>query len=944
MPEPIAPGTWRAIERTLCWLPLVLGAGNAAALLSPEVLRAPYVLFLAFNLPAHLCVVLVNLAALRWAQTERAHRSVILTSIALLQWTAVVSLSLDFGAVIGLNVAFTALMIMFARVLLDSRVGLFAIVSAQLLGAAFWGSGLLGLVGRIHFLSSVPPVARRPGELALYWMWCALFNTLAWLLSSYAANRFHVAHAVVLERAAGRRTGADALVQAGHGRLTGTELAGNYRLRKLLGRGGMEGDKFGKYRIVGYIGRGGMGAVLRAHDPTLDREVALKMLDGGGDSSAEGHKRMLREARAAAAINHPNAVSVFEVGEVDGVSYLAMELIEGRSLRAYVTDQEAATVAQRLTWMLGAARALSAAHARGIVHRDVKPENVMVRHDGVVKVLDFGIARRSPTAADPRADSVGLTQPGMLVGTPCYMAPEQVRGEALDGRTDQFAWGVVVFELLTGKLPWGAHDKPLRAIAEMGMRPAPKLDIDACAAVVRRALEVKRDARFASMEALIAELEPAVAALPRGAARPSRPSGETAAVALATTAQVSLAPPGMPDTLASPVVADPQPIGTPKPMPGCIGGKYRVVRPLARGGMGAVYEVEHAHTGERCALKVLGGVVAYDPVSIERFKLEARVSSRIKSEHIVRILDADLAPELGGRFFLVMELLDGETLAGIAGSDPQNPERVVAWMRDVARGLEGAHREGIVHRDLKPSNLFLTRRPDGSPVVKILDFGLAKMADVSQSRTVEGAIVGTPLYMAPEQADGGGRAISHYADIWAIGVMAFRFLRGRDYFEAATLSELLSMVLYAEIEPPSARGLDLGPAFDAWFARSCSREPSDRYPSIRAQTAALAQALGTEVKGAVSESEKPPATPSRPAPVAAAGEGSLRGASTDARAEPPGLRAWPIAVGIAAIGAIGVAMVVSQSGAPRSDDVAVSVASPAQVSSADASDGAARAP
>ncbi len=234
------------------------------------------------------------------------------------------------------------------------------------------------------------------------------------------------------------------------------------------------GETFGRYQLLEPLGRGAMGEVYSAYDTVLHRKVALKVLTlssdpatfGSTPSSSNGAARILREARAAAGIAHPNAVSIYDVGEVDGVSFLAMELVAGRTLRTFIGDPSV-PLARRIRWVTDVARALGAAHALGLVHRDIKPENVMVRDDGLVKVLDFGIARRAITkeeaaaagpldraALEKLAISHGtLTAEGVVVGTPMYMAPEQMRGEALDGRTDQFAWGVLAHEVLTRQAP-----------------------------------------------------------------------------------------------------------------------------------------------------------------------------------------------------------------------------------------------------------------------------------------------------------------------------------------------------------------------------------------------------------------------------------------------------------------------------------------------------------
>ena len=291
------------------------------------------------------------------------------------------------------------------------------------------------------------------------------------------------------------------------------------------------GDKFDRYTIEGVIGEGGMGRVYKAHDTRLHRSVALKLLrlDQAADpnDSTNAASRMMREARAAAALDHPNAVSVFDVAEVDGALYIAMEFISGRTLRTYVGDNSVPREI-KLRWLIDTARALAAAHERGLVHRDIKPENVMVRDDGVVKVLDFGIAKRVAIDMPPTgmSDTAMMTQTadGTILGTPRYLSPEQVRGEAVDGRADQFAWGVVAYELLTGELPWKGETTGLNlllAILSTSPDPPSKLAPDLPSlvdATIMKTLSKAPADRFASMEYVVAALESFITASRRSIA------------------------------------------------------------------------------------------------------------------------------------------------------------------------------------------------------------------------------------------------------------------------------------------------------------------------------------------------------------------------------------------------------------------------------------------
>jgi serine/threonine protein kinase len=215
------------------------------------------------------------------------------------------------------------------------------------------------------------------------------------------------------------------------------------------------GDKLGPYEILEPIGKGGMGEVWKAHDPRVGRDIAIKM------SAAQFTERFEREVRAVAALNHPNICTLFDVGP----NYLVMELVEGSTLTDRIKEgpiplDEALRIAQQI------ADALEAAHNRAIVHRDLKPGNVKLRHDGTVKVLDFGLAKIAPTASSEstaRSENsptltIGMTEAGAILGTAAYMPPEQARGKPVDKRADIWSFGVVLYEMLTGERLFQGED------------------------------------------------------------------------------------------------------------------------------------------------------------------------------------------------------------------------------------------------------------------------------------------------------------------------------------------------------------------------------------------------------------------------------------------------------------------------------------------------------
>jgi eukaryotic-like serine/threonine-protein kinase len=293
-------------------------------------------------------------------------------------------------------------------------------------------------------------------------------------------------------------------------------------------------------------------------------------------------------------------------------------------------------------------------------------------------------------------------------------------------------------------------------------------------------------------------------------------------------------------------------------------GRYRIERLLAQGGMGVIYEAEHLATEERVALKVLWPHVLRSTSAVEKFQLEARIAARIGGEHIVRILDAGYD---GARAmpYLAMELLQGQTLqALVSRQGPLTRAEALLALRHVAKALDKAHasvdREGrpapIVHRDLKPDNLFVALREGGDAVVKVLDFGIAKVATQDQALSQE--VRGTPRFMAYEQFTHG--LVTPRLDVWALGLIAFYLLTGHNYWLSTGagndngLAPLLSEVLLSPLEPASERAKKYGAAarwpaaFDAWFFQCVNRDIGARFGSAGAAVQAFAEALGGGVE------------------------------------------------------------------------------------------------
>ena len=283
--------------------------------------------------------------------------------------------------------------------------------------------------------------------------------------------------------------------------------------------------------------------------------------------------------------------------------------------------------------------------------------------------------------------------------------------------------------------------------------------------------------------------------------------------------------------------------------------RYEVVRMLSRGGMGAVYEVVHRETNRRRALKVMLPSLVDDPEMRGRFLREARVTAAIESENLVETFDAGIDPETR-QPFLVMEMLRGSDLETTLLEGPLHWEKVVAILSQVARGLDKTHAAGVVHRDLKPENIFVTKREDGSDLVKLLDFGIAKVVNDSAYKTTRA--LGTPLYMAPEVLERTRDGMSGAIDRYALGHIAYTLLVGEAYFETEcresdSLIATLPLIARGAVTRATVRARDHGMrlpiAFDGWFERATHRAPAERFDTAREQIEALGELLRREPPG-----------------------------------------------------------------------------------------------
>src|SRR5579859_5449996 len=322
-----------------------------------------------------------------------------------------------------------------------------------------------------------------------------------------------------------------------------------------------EKEHIGRYEILEEIGRGAMGVVFKGRDPLIGRAVAVKTITTGVDQSADLLERFYREARAAGSLQHPNIVTIYELAESGGAPFIAMEHLEGESLEKIIARKPALPLATKLGYIVQTCRALDYAHRHGVIHRDVKPANIVVTRDEIVKVVDFGIARLGHASN---------TQTGMLLGTLAYMSPEQIRGQHFDARSDVWAMGIVLYELITYQRPFTGENHAALLLSILQNEPPPIWRVFpecpvALERIIAKCLRKDEKERYSSMESLLKDVENLHFSLTaKGSKSLTQTPAAKASVQPAPTVLLASNPiiPGVLPTSASPIV----PPGAPQPV------------------------------------------------------------------------------------------------------------------------------------------------------------------------------------------------------------------------------------------------------------------------------------------------------------------------------------------------------------------------------------------
>ncbi|MGH9584815.1 MAG: protein kinase domain-containing protein, partial [Bryobacteraceae bacterium] len=552
-----------------------------------------------------------------------------------------------------------------------------------------------------------------------------------------------------------------------------------------------------RYEILEKLGEGGMGTVYKVHDRELDRLVALKTIRPDLASNISTIRRFKQELLLARQISHRNVIRIYDLGVAGGLRFITMEFVEGRDLRSLLVDRGKLSPEESAAIVKQICAGLQAAHAEDVIHRDLKPQNILIDRHGHVRIMDFGLART--------LEQSGITGTGVIVGTADYMSPEQARGDELDARSDLFSLGLIFYELLTGILPFTAESIVTTLLRRTRERAEPIQSVDASipswiGRIAMRCLEPDPARRYQSAAEISLDLEH----------RNAEPDRHTLASAGA------LAPGAM------------------------LGSRYRVEAKAGEGGMGVVYRAMDLDLNRTVALKVIRPELTADPRSTERLKQEILLASRISHRHVLRIHDLG---EAHGLRFISMAWVDGQDLSHLirqCGSLPE--ERIVEVGRQLCEGLDAAHREGIVHRDLKPQNVLL----DSSGNACIGDFGLAETAAGVLAANQTMHLAGTPRYMSPEQVE--GKPVDQRTDIYSLGLILYEMATGAPAFASDSVFQTM---MRRVTEPPKNPKL-VNPALSDHLAqvimRCLERDPEKRYASAHDVLLALSPAAPAQAK------------------------------------------------------------------------------------------------
>ncbi len=597
------------------------------------------------------------------------------------------------------------------------------------------------------------------------------------------------------------------------------------------------------------IGRGGMGVVMKGTRKSDGAVMAVKLLPKAEAKDAKYISRFEREARLLMQLRHPNILHVDNMGHAeDGTYFIVMEFIDGSSLTDLIKNLGRVPPAQALGITKSAAMGLKSAHEQNVIHRDIKPDNVLLTKEGRVKLADFGLAKDT-------SENVRITVTGQVLGTPAFMSPEQGKGAKTDHRTDIYSLGVTLYYMLAGRRPFEGSS-PIEIVLKHIKEPPPPIQEaapglpESVYGLVDRMLAKDPEGRPQTadevIEAIDAVAEQEGYALEEAAAKDGADSfdmtldigglGDMVKEAAARDQTQATGDAGQ--TYAAQYVETGEIIGDVQDeMVGkTIGGKYKVRSKLGEGGMGSVYLVRHVHLQQDYALKVLIPELAANSAFRERFMREAKAATAFTHKHAIQMRDFG---QEGDMLYMTMDFSRGETLKRVLESDGAISERKTALIaHQTLNALREAHAAGLVHRDLKPDNIMIESR-HGGDFVRILDFGIAKILDPEAPKdgrdkgpglTRTGTVVGTLQYMSPEQAAGSSQ-IDARSDLYSLASILYECVAGARHIEAENPQQMLYKLVTEKPVPISKKVKGISRKFEQLVMKNLSKDPGGRCQS-----------------------------------------------------------------------------------------------------------------
>ena len=567
------------------------------------------------------------------------------------------------------------------------------------------------------------------------------------------------------------------------------------------------GTRIREYEILERIGHGGMGSVYRARHIYLDEERAIKLIQTQLAESEDFVNRFIREAKILSKLRHPNLVQLYEFGTLENSRFfMVLEFLQGESVLQRIQRIQHIPIQHALRITREAAMGLEAGHQKGIIHRDLSPDNLfLVKTESgteTTKVIDFGIAR--PTAKETQR----FTRTNMFIGKLEYVSPELCgqlgENEDLDQRADIYSLGVTLYHMLTGRLPFTSstpqgfmykhlneNARPLSSHVDCGPFP-PELDY-----FVAKAMAKLRENRHASMKEVIDHLNKIESSL-------------------------------------TPTVHAPAWIAPALPTPGSFfANRFLIEKRIGEGGMGTVFKATDRMLDISVAIKALNRELVSNETNLNRLKREVILARKVAHPNVCRLYDIG---EAGGVHYVSMEFVEGQTLSEILHRQDSLPEQeAIGIMKQLLNALGAAHSQGIIHRDLKPQNIMIDRT--GRAIM--MDFGISFSAEAGHL-TQTGMMVGTPRYMAPEQFTEQGS--DHKADLYSAGIILYEMVTGRAPFDARTPASMM----YAHLHTPPPRPsqfCQVGPQLEAIILRALEKDPSKRFQNTHEFISAFDQPI-----------------------------------------------------------------------------------------------------